>query len=233
MGRARTLLVMGFMLVLFLSLGAWQLRRAEERAASYEQFSAAGGRPALRGPADGERFEEHRYRWVELRGRYVSSRQFLLDSMTHQGRAGYHVLTPFHAPDHESWVLVNRGWVAADPDRGRLPPVHVGEAARVVRARIDALPRPGLKLKDSAEPTDHWPQVVFFPTFGELEERLGHALLPYQLLLSAEAADGFVREWRPRAMTPERHIGYAVQWFSFAGVLAAAGVILGLRSMRR
>ncbi len=219
-------------MVLFLSLGTWQLRRAEQRAASFERFSEAGERPALSAPIGGEDFEQHRYRWLELRGQYLSSRQILLDSITHEGRAGYHVLTPFRSAGDASWLLVNRGWVPADPERRQLPEVDVGEATRVVRARIDALPRPGLTFDDPGEPGNGWPQVVLFPTFDDLEVRLGHALRPYQLLLSPEAPDGYVRAWRPRSMTPERHIGYAIQWFSFAGVLAVMGVVLGLRSRR-
>ena len=31
--------------------------------------------------------------------------------------------------------------------------------------------------------------------------------------------DGFVREWNPVIMSPEKHIGYAVQWFSMTFVL--------------
>ena len=128
--------------------------------------------------------------------------------------------------------------------RTRLPDAPSFEAARPVplvrrahvrevRGRIDALPRPGLTFASSNEPPADWPLVALFPTFEALEERLGQPVRPYQLLLSPAADDGFVRDWRPRAMTPERHVGYAIQWFSFAGVLAVMGAVLGLRTRRR
>ena len=231
--------VNGFLLVaftlalaLFLSLGTWQLWRADQRAASFAAFSRAGGRPALEAPVEAEDFEQLRYRWLELRGRYLSSRQVLLDSMTHQGRAGYHVLTPFRLAEDEPWVLVNRGWVPADPERRRLPEVEIGESARVIRARIDALPRPGLTFDDPEAEASGWPQVLLFPTFADLEARLERPLAPYQLLLSPDAADGFIRAWQPRAMPPERHIGYAIQWYSFAVVLGAIGAVLWWRARR-
>ena len=233
--RLNGLLVALFALAmaLFVSLGTWQLWRAEQRAASYDTFSAADELSALQVPIEAEQFAQHRYRWLELRGQYVSSMQILLDSMTHEGRAGYHVLTPLRSSGRESWVLVNRGWVPADPDRRRLPEVDVDETVREVRGRIDALPRPGLTFASSNEPPADWPLVALFPTFEALEERLGQPVRPYQLLLSPAADDGFVRDWRPRAMTPERHVGYAIQWFSFAGVLAVMGAVLGLRTRRR
>lgn len=221
-----------FALALFVSLGTWQLWRADQRAASFEAFSNAGESPALKAPADAEDFEQLRYRWLELRGRYLSSRQVLLDSMTHEGRAGYHVLTPFRWGDNEPWVLVNRGWVPADPERLSLPEVGIGESVRVIRARIDALPRPGLTFDDPEASASGWPRVLLFPTFADLEARLGNPLVPYQLLLSPDAADGFVRIWQPRAMPPERHIGYALQWYLFAVVLGVIGVVLRRRARR-
>ena len=96
-----------FLLALFISLGMWQLRRAEQRAAVYEGFAISDELPAFSIAADGRDLKEHRYRWMELRGRYSSSKQLLLDSMTYQGQAGYHVLTPFLPMNGSRWVLVD------------------------------------------------------------------------------------------------------------------------------
>ena len=231
--------VNGFLLVafalalaLFLSLGTWQLWRADQRAARLEAFSQAGESPALVAPIGADDFEQFRYRWLELRGRYLPSRQVLLDSMTHEGRAGYHVLTPFRWAEDEPWAVVNRGWVPADPERRSLPEVDVDESVRVIRARIDALPRPGLALDDSQASAGGWPQVLLFPTSAGLEARLGNPLLPYQLLLPPDAANGYVRAWQPRMMPPERNIGYAIQWYSFAIVLGAIGAVLWWRARK-
>ena len=217
-------------MALFVSLGTWQVWRAEQRAASFGRFAEAGQRPALTVPVDAAQFEDHRFRWLELRGRYLSSRQILLDSMTHDGRTGYHVLTPFRLAGKEPWVLVNRGWIPADPERLRLPDVNVGESARAIRARLDALPRPGLTFDNPQGSGNDWPQVLLFPTFPDIEARLENPLRPYQLLLSPESADGFVRVWQPRAMPPERHIGYAIQWYACAFALAVIGTVLWWRA---
>ena len=167
--------LVGFALtmVALVSLGTWQLWRAEQRAATYGQFDRAGERPALTVPVGGDRFDEQRYRWLELRGRYLASRQVLLDSMTHEGRVGYHVLTPFRLARGEPWVLVNRGWVPADPERRQLPNVEVDEGVRVIRARIDALPRPGLTFEDRHESTGGWPLVALFPDLRGARSAIG------------------------------------------------------------
>ncbi len=232
--RPDRLLIVGFALALalFVSLGTWQLWRADQRAARLEAFAQAGESPALVAPIGADDFEQLRYRWLELRGRYLSSRQILLDSMTHEGRAGYHVLTPFRWAENEPWAVVNRGWVAADSERRSLPGVDVDESVRVIRARIDALPVPGLTLDDSEASAGGWPRVLLFPTIADLEAHLDNPIVPYQLLLSPDAPDGHVRAWRPRMMPPERHIGYAIQWYSFALVLGAIGAVLWWRARK-
>ena len=232
--RTDARLVGGFALgiALFASLGSWQVWRAGQRSAVFDGFAEASRRPALTVPIAEAQFDEFRYRWIELRGQYLPSRQFLLDSMTHDGRAGYHVLTPFSLEGSEPLVLVNRGWVPADPERRTLPDVNVGESTRTIRAQIDALPRPGLTLDNRGDRASGWPQVLLFPTFPDLEARQGTPIRHYQLLLSPEAADGFVRVWQPRAMPPERHIGYAIQWYSFAVVLGVIGAALWWRARR-
>lgn len=229
-------LIAGFLvlLALFVSLGAWQLRRAAEKAPLFEQFGTGEDLAAITTPIDSRAVEENRYRRLELRGRYDSSRQLLLDNMIHQGQAGYQVLTPFLPLRAERWLLVNRGWVRADPDRGVLPQIAVSEAVRMIQGRIDTLPRPGLKLAMAVpHEAGSWPQVVLFPTFDELEVRLGEPLFRYQLWLDSEYPDGFVRAWEPRTMAPEQHVGYAIQWFGLAGVVVVMAVVLGVGSVRR
>ena len=51
------------------------------------------------------------------------------------------------------------------------------------------------------------------------------------LLLDADSGPGFVREWQPPGLPPERHIGYAVQWWAFA--LLLVGLFVGLNVKRK
>lgn len=227
----RILLFVGFalLLTLFIFLGMWQLNRAEQGASIHQQYDEESRLPALTGLVPNNDLDEFRYRWIEVQGEYLSSKQFLLDSMTHEGHVGYHVLTPFKPSNSVDWMLVNRGWIEANPDRKILPQVSVGEGTRLVRGRADSLPQPGLSLGELTD-SGFWPQVMLFPTFDALEARFERPLVRYQLLLDAGFSDGFFRGWEPRALPPERHIGYAIQWFSFAGILAVMVIVLSVRS---
>ena len=215
---------------LCIGLGLWQLDRADEKRTLFQLFALGETKELLTELELDEGPDGDRYRRVELRGSFSSSQQFLLDAMTHAGRAGYEVLTPFKLADTKGWVIVNRGWVAALADRAGIPDVAVRENPRTIRGRIDSLPRPGLRLAAGTTPAlDAWPRVLLFPRMSELEAALKVPLFEYQLLLDPSEPDGFVREWQPRAMPPERHVAYAVQWFALAATVLCIGVILGVR----
>ncbi len=222
----RKLLLMLLGLLVFGSLGTWQLNRSGERRAELEAFaSAQTGMPVIgleAVPVAGNN------RKVRLTGRYEAQRQVLLDSMTHEGMRGYHVLTPLHT--EAGLVLVNRGFVAGSADRSQLPDLTVGEEQRRVTGMAAPYFRRGLRLKDAAADAS-WPRRLVYPTAGELRELLDDRLPDFQLLLDSSEPDGYVRGWRPYGMTPERHLAYAVQWYGLAA--AAVGIWLAVTSKRR
>lgn len=222
------LAVLGFSL--FVGLGIWQLERAAEKTELYASFDGRGEGPLRKPPAS---LGDARYRNLKIDGRYVANRQILIDSMTYQGRVGYQVLTPLQIPGVDRWLIVNRGWLPAPAFRSQLPAVDLGTHSRTISGKLDRLPRPGLRLAPVDAPGGSWPRVLVFPTIEELSKALEQPLFDYQLLLDPQAVDGFVREWAPRVMGPDKHRAYAVQWFVFALVLVALFVVLNLREVRR
>lgn len=207
---------------LCIALGQWQLGRAAEKRALAAEFARGDAAPVALPPAPDDR----RYARVALSGRYLADRQFLLDNMTHDGQAGYRVLTPL-ATEEGPLVLVDRGWLPVGASRAALPPVAVGTTPRRVTGRLDRLPRAGIRLAAVAE--GGWPRRVSYPRFAELEAALGHPLYPAIVLLDPTAADGYLRDWQPPAPGPERHLGYALQWFAFAATLVACWFVVSLR----
>jgi surfeit locus 1 family protein len=209
-------------IALFSALGAWQLGRAGEKRALNRDFTVGG--PAIdwrQLPADAPRFQH-----VSLSGHYDPEHQFLLDNRSHESVAGVEVLTPL-VLDDGSAVIVNRGWLPFGATRQDLPSVIVGGEKRTVIGRIDALPRPGIWLK--APPAAGWPRLVQYPRMDDLSAALGRELAPRQVLLDAGVPDGYVRNWTVPGTTPDRHLGYAVQWFALAALAGAIWLVLGFR----
>lgn len=213
-GLAATLFT-AFFLPLLLALGSWQLDRAGQKRALFSDFAAGGVPVALDATRHGLA-ELRRYAPVRATGNYLPDQQFLLDNMVAGGQAGYRVLTPLRLDDGRA-VIVDRGWVARDFSAAGPPPIPVGNELRTVSGRLDQVPRPGIALDTVMAPG--WPKVVQFPTLDELSVALELELVPGLLLLDAAAPDGYRRDWRPSDFGPERHIGYAVQWFALAVTL--------------
>jgi len=206
------ILFTAFFLPLLLMLGTWQLNRAAEKQALFDDF-AAGGEAVAAGEDPDRLGGLRRYTPLKATGSYMPQRQFLLDNMVRDGQSGYRVLTPLRIGE-DTALLVDRGWVARDFSRDALPEIDVAARTRTVSGKLDRLPRPGIALETELAPG--WPKVVQFPTLDELSEALGIGLAPGLLLLDASEPDGFRRDWRPSDFGPERHIGYAVQWFALA-----------------
>ena len=190
------------------------------------------GEPVLNGGNEGWASEENRYRRVELAGELDAGHQFLLDNQISQQQAGYHVLTPLRIEGTDAAVLVNRGWVPVGKDRTRLPDLPIGQTTIHITALIDHFPGVGFKLAGAEIPAPGWPAVVQLLDAQHLSERLGYRLLPYQVLLPADAPDGYVRDWKQASLDPGKNRGYALQWFSFALVLSILYVWHGFKPKR-
>ncbi|MGH8516591.1 MAG: SURF1 family protein, partial [Panacagrimonas sp.] len=108
---------------LFVSLGSWQLDRAHQKEALQAAFDGAADLPPLgiRGDTPAPP-DERSTRRGSARGAFDPSRQILLDNQPREHVPGYRVWTPLRLSDG-AWLIVDRGWVAADPDRRRLPAI--------------------------------------------------------------------------------------------------------------
>lgn len=215
------------------ALGCWQLDRYREKRALIEAFERGESRtvPLPAGPVDAL----PRYQRVSAGGSYEPARQILLDNMpSATGQPGYRVLTPFRRADGGgALLLVDRGWVPLGPDRSRRPPVAVDSGPRTVTGRLDGLPVPGVRIGEArAADATGWPLVLNFPIVADLEAALGQSVERRIVLLDPAEPDGYERVWRPSlGFPPERHLGYAIQWFVLALVVAVAFVATSLQPL--
>jgi surfeit locus 1 family protein len=202
-------------IVLFVRLGLWQWHRAQEKTTLQQQFNA--GSHSVTGLPSGSTDVLPRYAQVKLEGTYDSQRQFLLDNISHDARAGYEVLTPLRLTDGHT-LMVNRGWLPLVGNRQQLPQVQFDSgAALAVTGRLDNLPVVGISLGHvPPQNGSPWPKLTSFPTMSDLSLALGEPLESRQLLLNPGEPFGFVREWELNGFGPGRHLSYAVQWWGFA-----------------
>ena len=219
------------LLTIFISAGVWQLDRAGEKHDLNAAFSAGSIVETLTKPVSDADAAEYRFRLIKLSGRYDPDHQFLLDNIVAGGRNGYHILTPFISD--EQTLMVNRGWLAANADRNILPAIDVDGELRSITARLNRLPTAGIKLGTPMEQASKWPRRMLYPTRDQIVAALDTPVQDYQLLLDADQANGYLRDWKAVPVGPEKHYGYAFQWFSFAIVTLVFYVILNIRWTRQ
>jgi surfeit locus 1 family protein len=226
--RPFTTLLTLVLIALLISLGRWQLRRAEEKRVLFDSF-AAGTDATL--PIDLGTPPIRRYQHIEAGGHYDQARQILIDNMVNAGRAGYFVITPF-ALTGGGWVLVNRGWVPLGASRAVRPTIPVTSDTRRLRGRADNMPSPGIQLGTRGKLAPPYPVVAAFPNHAELAQLLGESSWTKAtdlVLLDPGEPDGYVRQWSAPGFPPMRHMGYAVQWFALALTLLVIYAVTNLR----
>ncbi len=223
--RPLPIIVGGGFVVVFITAGFWQLDRRDEKLELQTAFENATGYTRYASGNEIRPFER-----LEVRGRYLTERQIILDNMIVGGRVGHEVLTPLETGDDEPLVIVNRGFVPMSETGIRQADIDVEPASREVRGRVGRLPRPGLRMGAPIPEVSSWPVHAVYPDYEDVEITLGREVQPFVLLLDADEPAGWVREWQPEGIGPGRHLAYAVQWFAMALVLSG---LLILHARRR
>ena len=216
-------------LVLLISLGFWQLDRADEKRAIEDQIdSANSGDVKLIDSA--EFLKDKEYYHVRLQGSYVGDKQFIYDNQIVDQISGYYVLTPLVLKGDSKAVLINRGFIPWNGRRDKLADIDIGEELTEVKVQIS---KPVKRMElEASELTGDFPVLIQALDLDEMSTIASLDFASVVGLLSPETENGFVRQWEPYTGSIERHIGYAIQWFLMAFVLAFIGIRLAIKQRK-
>jgi len=221
------------LLPILLALGIWQLDRAAQKTALYGQYLQRSNLPPLSlntALAGGKNPKDLLWRRTTLSGTYDSDSQFLLDNQVLDGQAGYFIFTPFQLDGTGKRVLVNRGWLPANPDRMRLPVLSTPSGSMDLDGFIKEPPNTGIALsEDMYEDLAHGIMRVQKIDLDAISRRYGRPLLPVIVRLEPTSASGFIRRWRDPGSGREKHLGYAFQWFLMGATLIIIYIALNLK----
>ena len=224
-------LVTALLLVLLLRLGFWQLDRSASKTALTTQWKQYGHMPPERLDTVPHSYvDPQRYMPVTAVGAFDPEHQFLLDNRTLNGVAGYHVITPFRLSGTPETVLVNRGWIAVGPDRTKLPDIRIHSQVYTLQGRVAPIISDSLLLGDSGYGQNNWPKVVQLLQPSRIAEILKRPVRSQLVQSTDDAKDGLIRDWPVHyGITSQRHLGYAVQWFTLALALVTIYVVVNTR----
>ncbi|HXC59425.1 MAG TPA: SURF1 family protein [Steroidobacteraceae bacterium] len=225
-----TLLVLA-VIPLFIALGFWQWHRGDYRSAQWAAFAQADVPAVETSAATLDRLP--RFTRVRVSGEFDAMRQVLLDNISHEGAPGYEVLSLLRLADG-SHLMVDRGWVPFTGFRDRPPDISLTAGGmQTIAGRLSTLPVAGIAAGRLPPPQrGDWPRVTSFPLHEELQHMWGERLLVPVLLLDADSGPGYLRDWRPPGISPDRNYSYAVQWWSFALLAAAMYVGFNLKKVK-
>lgn len=214
---------------LLLGLGTWQLQRAAEKQrllAEYERKTQSDV-IALK---DGVHVtvEMLHLRPVTASGTLDGDHAMLLDNRIRDSVVGYDVLVPLKLEGSGIAVLINRGWLARGAQR-TIKPALEHPTGNVKVHGTAVRPNRAYRLGGMLEPNSHWPHIVQFVALDEMQALLGYRLLPVVLRLAADDPLALRTGWPIVTLSPQRHYGYAVQWYGLAAALLIIYLVAATR----
>ena len=211
-----TLLVALF-LPLTIAAGIWQLSRADEKFRMQAAHQAMTHEAPI-ALADLSKSQWQDYRNVRIVGEFMAQ-QFLIDNRIFKGRFGYEVVAPFRFADGRI-MMVSRGWTPGNLDRRILPEVPL-PAGPVTLTGYLYQPRANL-LTDDLPMVGMWPKVMQGALVANMLDELNQPQPishGYLVRLTGDSPALLTPYWVIVSMPPEKHHGYAFQWFAMALML--------------
>jgi surfeit locus 1 family protein len=207
-------------LAILCSLGTWQIKRLQWKEEILSQIDSVYNKDPsenifsydfLTDSIDNGKIIIDR---GTIKGRYIYSKEIKIGPRTHEGKSGYHIITPF-ALDDGGGILVNRGWAPLDWENQKSDKqfkINVSGTLRMPET-------PGKFVPENEPDKDQWYQI----NIKEISNKAGlpfEIMSPYILYAeSQEKADKFPiphdANWRPN----NNHLQYVVFWFSMAFIL--------------
>lgn len=209
--------------VVCIRLGIWQLDRLEGRRAFNTQVESMRALPALNlNREQPSSIAEMEWRSVQVTGEYDFANQIAVRNQYHEGQHGYHLLTPLLLDG--SAVLVDRGWIPAEgnsapsgwrkyDEEGSISisgQIRLGRGKPAFGGLADVLPANGGRL-------EIWNNA----DVARIASQLPYPILPVYIQPDVDSFD----DQPPIPFQPDLqltegpHLGYALQWFTFASIL--------------
>lgn len=211
----------------FTALGIWQLARAQQKRILIQSFQLRTAQPPLSALALLQKKDVRFYR-TQLQGEFDNAHTFLLDNKIHNGRVGYEVYTPFKAENINKLILIDRGFMPIN-NRTAIPRIEQIPHRVTITGMVNTPPTYVAfgKMEDALH-TD-WPKRIEYIHLQKLSALLQQSFLPFIVVLQANDKAAYAIDNQIVNMPPQRHLGYAVQWFALALTLLILFVALNFR----
>ncbi len=221
--------------VTFSALGMWQLGRMQQKQAMLDAVQQVLQQRQVRPLALAAAPARARdYDWAGGRGQFTDAPAVLLDNQQHADRAGVRVYRVFQ-PDTAAAtpLLVELGWLPLPGDR-TLPRVPRPQGQWQVSGLLAPPPAHGVMAAVAVAQPGGVVLTTGLDAPSLPADLAQPSLAPRVLKLDPTIALGYARDLDilPNTLPPERHLGYAVQWFALALAVLATALLLTFRKRK-
>ncbi|MDT0583721.1 MULTISPECIES: SURF1 family protein [Alteromonadaceae] len=188
---------------------------------------------------------------VQVIGEANIDKLFYIDNKINEGRVGFEVVVPIKlnsdlssqiskgASSDPTFVLANLGWLRGSGIRGELPNIPQADLALIAGTNnvfrgVVKYPSNNAMVSETNISFGEFPALLQQLDLAKAAEHLqlsgDKSLLPFIINIDKNPQTEFVREWQPVVMAPEKHLGYAAQWFGL-GIAALTIYLLSLMKL--
>jgi len=210
---------------IFAALGTWQVERRVWKLALIDRVEHRVHSPPVDAPPPAEwprvKTESHEYRHVRATGTFLPAPQTRVQALTELG-PGFWLLAALRLTDG-SIVLVNRGFIAADPPGVTLSP-HGLPSGQVTVTGLLRMPEPGGSFLRRNDPkTDRW----YSRDVQAIAAARGLGMVaPYFIDAEPSAVAGEAVDAPVGGLTViafhNNHLIYAITWYTLALMIPVA-----------
>jgi surfeit locus 1 family protein len=216
------------LLYTMVSLGFWQLDRAEFKDALQQKIEERKNLAAVDLNDLPESNASRRYYPVKFYGEFDTQHHFLLDNKIFKGQVGYHVFTPLKI-NEDKIILVNRGFIKQGESRDNLPDIETPDGRILIQGLLDLAPSRALVLAENVQETTHWPILLQYIDLNEINQMLGYQLYDMVLWLDQHQAGSLEYDLPVLNLNSAKNNGYAFQWFALSLALLLIYIIVNTK----
>ncbi|VAW51723.1 Cytochrome oxidase biogenesis protein Surf1, facilitates heme A insertion [hydrothermal vent metagenome] len=228
-GILSTVVTVAFLYIM-MSLGFWQLDRAEFKDTLQQKITERKSLSTSGIDKLPQSTDERRYLPVKITGQYDFEHNFLLDNKTFNGRVGYHVFTPVKITGTRA-VLISRGFINLGKSRDQLPVIETPESEINIQGILDLQPSRALVLAENVNQTEHWPLVLQYLDLEEVSQTLGYELYDMVLWLNEKEPGSFEYDLPVLNLNAAKNNGYAFQWFAMSLALFIIYIVVNTKKI--
>ena len=192
-----------FSIILFCSLGTWQVYRLQWKLSLINEINnGLNSEPIFFSNTNIVNYQK-----VKFNGIFDFEKQIYLYSLNSKGTPGYDIVTPIKTNSNEI-LLVNRGWINKDTrDNKNINRIN----SKSFEGILKKITKPNLFKPENDIENNIWYSLKL----EELESFTGYKLNNYVLYLQSNQ-NNLVKNKIISPNLPNNHLKYAITWYSVA-----------------